>query len=212
MGRFEFYVLPVGAQQSPNSVDLRPPTALIVRLRPGAFAIIDWHAAQPSTHRNLRAEGTAMSKRPKNRRRYVGEFLKPIYRSSKAEQQQIDKFINLFAVYDIDLDGEDDPFLLLAIKLASEHVPGLRVVEHRGGRERKWKAGLWIDLVKDVAARKAKRKKMSTRAAIRALRKEDKWARFTQENLETRHREGLKLDGRRDDIARALLTQSRSRQ
>ena len=130
-----------------------------------------------------------MSKRPKSRKRYVGEFLKPIYRSSEAEQQQIDKFINLFAVYDIDLDGEDDPFLLLAIKLANAHVPGLRIVEHRGGRERKWKGGLWKDLVRDVAARKAK-SKMSTRAAIRALREEDpKWAQFTQENLETRHRE-----------------------
>ena len=111
-----------------------------------------------------------MSKRPKSRKQYVGEFLNPIYRSSKAEQKQIDKFLNLFAVYDIDLDGEDEPFLLLAVALANAHVPGLRIVEHRGGREQKWKAGLWKDLVRDVAAKKAKRK-ITTREAIRALRK-----------------------------------------
>ena len=160
---------------------------------------------------NLRTRVTAMSKRPKSRKRYVGEFLKPIYRSSKAEKLQIDKFTNLFAMYDIDLDGEDDPFLLLAIELANTHVPGLRIVEHRGGREQKWKAGLWKDLLRDVAARKANRK-MSTRAAIRGLREDPKWAQFTQVNLETRHREGIKLDRRRDDIARAWLAQSRNRQ
>ena len=194
----------------PNPVDVQALSAAIVRLRPGSFAIIDWHAGQPSTHVN--SEVIVMSKRPKSRKQYVGEFLKPIYRSSKAEQQQIDKFLNLFAVYDIDLDGEDEPFLLLAVKLANAHVPGLRIVEHRGGREQKWKAGLWKDLVRDVAAKKAKRK-ISTREAIRALRKEDpKWAQFTQENLETRHREGIKRDRRRDGILRALNAQTRNRQ
>ena len=202
------------ARSSPPPILLtsdRPQPLLSVHGR-AAFAAIDWHAAQPSTHLNSRAEVIAMSKPPKSRKRYGGEFLKPIHRSSKAKQQQIDKFINLFAVYDVDLDVEDDPFLLLAIKLANAHVPGLRIVEDRGGRARTWKAGLWKDLVRDVAARKAKRK-MSTRTAIRALREEDpKWAQFTQENLETRHREGVKLDRRRDGIARALLAQSRNRQ
>src|SRR4051812_17909058 len=104
-----------------------------------------------------------------NKSKYTGDLATPIYEpvagdvgdlgGSKAEaerrtfEQQVRKMDQLFDWYSIDPD-EPDAWMLLAVSLASEHVPGMQVRHElpKRGRKRSWKDGLGIELARDVAA------------------------------------------------------------
>jgi hypothetical protein len=154
-----------------------------------------------------------------NKSPYTGELATPIYEpvpfvgglgGGKAEaerrtrEQQILKMEKLFDWYSIGPD-EPDAGMILAIKLALAHVPGMQVLQEppkRRGRKRSWKDGLGIELVRDVAALQ-QNKKMNYEQAIEELQKNKKkpWRNYSLPNLITRHREARKVEQRRRRFA-----------
>jgi hypothetical protein len=145
--------------------------------------------------------------------RYTGELATPIYEpagGSKPEaerrvfEHRLVKMDQLFDWYSID-PGEPDAWIYLAVRLASEHVPGMRVHHKRRGRKRTWKDGLGLELVRDVNAL-LQNKKMTFEQAIKELQKNKKkpWHTYTFSNLVTRHREARKVEHRRQRIAEQL--------
>lgn len=149
---------------------------------------------------------TSKAKNPKSfaqSLKYTGELAQPIYepksigvagRAREAEMsasiRQARKLGRLMHWYRIDPDSEDS-WYSLALALAIEHVPGLRVIyaiRPKHGRKRSWKAGLGDELIRDVDTLQKKLKiKMS--AACLLLSKDDKWRQYSEQNLVTRHRE-----------------------
>jgi hypothetical protein len=120
-------------------------------------------------------------------RKYTGQLSEPIYEpigdilaelmrpeaEKRAREQQFLKIKALFARYRIDETGPN-AWRSLAIALALVHVPGMQVIHEfrsRRGRKRSWKAGLGIELVRDVEALRANRSK-TAQEAIRALKKD----------------------------------------
>jgi hypothetical protein len=162
----------------------------------------------------------AMSKKSRTNKstfpaRYTGELATPIYEpvgGSKPEaerrafEQRLLKMDQLFNWYSID-PGEPDAWMYLAVRLASEHVPGMQVRHKRRGRKRTWKDGLGIELVCEVAALRQD-KKLTYKQAIETLRrnKEKRWRSHTFANLITRHREARKVEQRRRHLVEQLKT------
>ena len=145
--------------------------------------------------------------------RYTGELATPIYEpvgGSKPEaerrafEQRLLKMDQLFDWYSID-PGEPDAWIYLAARLASEHVPGMRVHHKRRGRKRTWKDGLGLELVRDVDALR-QTKKMTYEQAIKELRKNKKkpWLTYSLPNLITRHREARRVEQNRQRLAEQL--------
>ncbi|QHO76247.1 hypothetical protein ACH79_30230 [Bradyrhizobium sp. CCBAU 051011] len=152
--------------------------------------------------------------------RYAGELATPIYEpvagsvgglgGSKAEaerrafEQRLLKMDQLFDWYSIN-PGEPDAWMYLAVRLASEHVPGMQVRHKRRGRKRTWKDGLGIELIRDVDALRQS-KKMNYEQAIKELQKnKDKWRTYTYSNLITRDREARRVEQRRRRLAEQLM-------
>ena len=145
--------------------------------------------------------------------RYTGELATPIYEpvgGSKPEaerrafEQRLLKMDQLFDWYSID-PGEPDAWIYLAVRLASEHVPGMRVHHKRRGRKRTWKDGLGPELVRDVDALR-QTKKMTYEQAIEELRKNKKkpWLTYSLPNLITRHREARRVEQNRQRLSKQL--------
>jgi hypothetical protein len=154
---------------------------------------------------------------------YTGELATPIYEpvlggvgglgGSKAEaerriaEQLILKMEKLFDWYSIDPD-EPDAGMCLAVRLASSHVPGMQVryePRKKRGRRRSWKAGLGIELVRDVDALR-QIKKLTYEQAIEELRKNKKkpWRTYSLPNLIARDREARKVEQNRRRLAELL--------
>ena len=147
--------------------------------------------------------------------KYTGQLAEPIYeptssgvhphgRKREAEIQasirQAKKMGRLMNWYKIDPDS-GDCWYSLAWALAIAHVPGLRVIhafKPSRGRKPSWKAGLAVELLRDVEALRAQ-KRISISAAIRILceDKNSPWRKFTEGNLVTRHREARKIERQR---------------
>jgi hypothetical protein len=157
-----------------------------------------------------------------SRTKYTGQLAEPIYEpiggllaeftrnaaERRAQEQQVLKLRALFAWYGID-STTPDAFTGLAIALALAHVPGMKVIhdfKRRRGRKRSWKAGLGVELVRDVEALQAQRV-MTTKEAIQALRKNKTkgWHDFTEQNLTTRHREARTAERKRRIMAQQLM-------
>ena len=111
MGGFEFYVLPElwRVVALPILLTSNRPKPL---LSCAAGRCSPYQLAPGSTKHahELAHQGDCHVETPKEPKTICWRVSQPIYRWSKAENLQIDKFTNLFAMYDIDLDGEDDPF------------------------------------------------------------------------------------------------------
>jgi hypothetical protein len=96
----------------------------------------------------------------------------------------------LFGHYKID-PSDEQRLEKLAIRLAMEHVPGLRLAfRSEAGRKPTWKTGLgdeWVRAVDDVKSQTS----MRTEDAIRKLQKDKPgtWGRYTFGNLGARYRE-----------------------
>lgn len=161
-------------------------------------------------------------KAPASIGRYLGPLSEPIYEpivgllaeimrpaaEKRARQQQFLKLKALFVFYKIDETGPN-AWRSLAIALALVHVPGMQIIhdlKKRRGRKRSWKAGLGIELVRDVEAVRAKRS-INTEEAIRALMKDKAkaWHVYSEENLITRHREARRAEQKRRIMAEQLL-------
>lgn len=164
-------------------------------------------------------------------RNYEGALGEPIYLSSpqtlanlgKTEDQRLDELVDylratqnakiglLFRHYQIDRDNEHAWFHL-AMRLATDHVPGMKFVvgkKPRRGRKKSWQDGLGFELVREVAAIRKASTSLTTKAAIEKLRgaPQGKWGRYTPENLVTRHREAKRRHERIKPIVDALMRQ-----
>jgi hypothetical protein len=140
--------------------------------------------------------------------KYTGALAEPIYLASKLaslhdptgvlENIEIGRAIKLrnanllelFKWYKIDT-GSKDRWAQLAIELAQVHVPGMAILpQSKPRRGPKAKRAVYQG---DEFPRKVEtirlEKKCSFADAIKELRKTDEYKSFTQENLETRHRE-----------------------
>lgn len=150
--------------------------------------------------------------------RYSGTLNEPMVSLGLRGQtlkEKLAKLINeekipaLFEHYQV---APDDPtgWYQLAVKLALTHVPGFLIITtpKRRGRKRTWQAGLGDDLIRDVEAVKRDMGLKTTREAIAALKRaSDKgWTTYTRQSLETRHREAVKRNLKRLQLARALMT------
>jgi hypothetical protein len=155
-------------------------------------------------------------------RKYTGELAEPIYEpiwgllaelsrpeaERRALERQALKLQALFAWYQLDSTAPN-AWKKLALFLAQVHVPGMEViheVKRRRGRKRSWKAGLGIELIRDVEAVQAKQRG-TMQDAIRALLKDKKkgWHSYTEASLLTRHREARKAEQKRRTMAKALM-------
>jgi hypothetical protein len=163
-------------------------------------------------------------KKPRvSRAKYKGELAEPIYEpiggvnaevmraaaEARARDSQVKKIEALLAWYEID-PAAPDAWIKLAVTLALAHVPGLKVVhdlKRSRGRKKTWRAGLGIELVRDVeAVLKAKPPRTTTADAIRFLMKDKTriWKDHTEPNLLTRHREARKEEQRRQIMVKSL--------
>jgi hypothetical protein len=139
--------------------------------------------------------------------KYTGLLADPIYEpilrglfdfdgsEEKANQRALsrleEKVPLLFGHYGID-PRDSNRWFTLACALALDHVPGMPVLFARPpqrGRKRTWQSGLGEQLLAAVQTKKAQGAATSTRDAISQLRRSESWKRYTQQNLETRHRE-----------------------
>jgi hypothetical protein len=162
------------------------------------------------------------SKSLASRGKYTGQLAEPIYEpiggllaklmrptaKERALEQQALKLQALFAWHGVDSTAPN-AWTSLAIALALAHVPGMQVVhefKRQRGWKKSWKAGLGVELVRDVEAQTAKHPS-TTLKAIRALAKDKTkgWRVYTEQNLLTRHREARKAEQRRRLMAKQLM-------
>jgi hypothetical protein len=165
------------------------------------------------------------TKKGANKPAYSEELATPIYEpvpdvdgdlsaiEAEAErrvfEQRVLKMEKLFDWYSIDPD-DPDPGMVLAVKLALAHVPGMRVLQEpqkRRGRKRTWKDGLDRELLRDVDALR-QTEKLNYEGAIEKLRKDKKkrWGSYTQANLIARHRDARTVEQHRQYLAEQLKT------
>jgi hypothetical protein len=140
----------------------------------------------------------ARKRRKRRAPTFAGALAQPIYvdmhldRPEEVLRARVQEKIHLlFKHYKID-PSDEQSWEMLALQLAYEHVPGLKLAfrPKSPGRKRTWKMGLDDELVRaveDVKSRTGKR----TGDAIAKLKKEPggMWGRYTVENLGARYRE-----------------------
>jgi hypothetical protein len=164
------------------------------------------------------------------RSKYTGQLAEPIYEpiymgllngilpdkgSPKAKEARrrglervIGKISSLMKWHGVDPTSEA-ALADLAFALALTHVPGMRIVHKprpKRGRRRNWKAGLGIELLREVESLRQSQL-MTYQDAIRKLRKDKSkgWGRYSEANLITRHREARKEEKKRRSASRNLL-------
>jgi hypothetical protein len=160
-----------------------------------------------------------MARKRRRAPKYAGALARPI--DLAADQidrvQEVlgarmpEKIYLLFKHYKIDPSDEQSCWRELALQLAFDHVPGLRLRPaflSKVGRKPTWKTGLGDELVRAVQDVKSQTG-MGTQDAIRKLQ-EDKprtWGRYTIQNLGARYKEakrGQERFRRRVEKARRL--------
>lgn len=142
--------------------------------------------------------------------KYTGELATPLIELStliaffggdaQAAQRYYDslwdaKLEALFERYSID-PAAPDVWKQLAISLAREHVPGMDAgpAPKKPGRPRSWEDGLNVKLLRAVEDLRDKNKGMTIAEAVKSLRKDGEWEKYTQENLEVRQREASRIE------------------
>lgn len=101
----------------------------------------------------------------------------------------------LFEHYGIDRTAPA-AFPLLALQLARDFIPGMRIVEfsaRKRGRPKKWKGVDGVLLVKSVQRINAERKKGVADAVRIARNRKPEWSRYNSDTLESRYYEALEL-------------------
>jgi hypothetical protein len=126
----------------------------------------------------------------------LAELMRP-QAEERAREQLVVKFQLLFDWYEIDRDAPN-AWTTLAIFLAMDHVPGMKVIHEpkpRRGRKPSWQAGLGKELVREVEAVQAA-KRVGYDEAIKILRSDrtKDWKKFHQASLVTRHREAVRAE------------------
>jgi hypothetical protein len=122
----------------------------------------------------------------------VTETLKEIWQTRAAEKMPL-----LFKHYKID-PSDEQSWEKLAIRLAFEHVPGLKpAFRPKPGRKPTWKTGLGGKLVRAVEDVKSQTG-MRTQDAIRKLQKDKPgtWGSYTVPSLCARYREAKRQEKR----------------
>src|SRR5262249_20386815 len=132
--------------------------------------------------------------------KYTGALAKPIYVNvdqfdgvdEVLRARMPEMILLLFKHYKID-PSDEQCWQELALKLAFDHVPGLRLqpaFRRKVGRKPTWKTGLGDEFLRAVQG-VMRARRVSAQAAIRKLQ-EDKsgmWGGFTVENLGARYQE-----------------------
>ena len=154
-------------------------------------------AVRPAPRRHITSavKGVVMA-RKRRAPTCEGALAEPIYLDAVSGEpadwikaQLTEKMALLLTHYRI--DPSENCWWQLAVCLAFEHVPGLRLsFRPKRGRHPTWKAGLGdkiVRAVEDVKSRTGKR----TEDAIAKLKEEPggMWGRYTVQNLGTRYRE-----------------------
>jgi hypothetical protein len=135
--------------------------------------------------------------------KYTGELAKPLIEFPGADAQTAHQYYShqrraklkaLFEWYSVD-PAAPEAWAKLAIALALDHVPGMnaRSASKKRGRPRSWDS-LNVKLLRAVENLRYKNKRMTFAEAIRTLRNDVEWNRYTQQNLAVRHREARRIE------------------
>ena len=108
-------------------------------------------------------------------------------RISKIKREKLPLLLKHFGIED------QDPWLLLAWRMAHEHVPGFQVIEglkRQKGRPSKWKGPQGKILILDIREINAERKKgVADAAAVAVKRYPERYKNYTAKLLERRFHE-----------------------
>jgi len=171
---------------------------------------------------------TKASKKRKSRRnavKYPGALAEPIYEPvlfvgmlgddtvertqalQRAELRRLANLPDLFRFYNIDPKSADR-WLFLALRLAEDHVPGMRITltpNGKSGRPNIWKFGLGTELLRDVETVRAE-KGLNITDALDQLQKDKgkQWYSLSDKSIGTRYREARRDEELWQRIAKSL--------